>query len=48
MDLRAFFDPSTPLGMAWATILFVGVLFWAFRGRRRRRRPRPGPGADPG
>ena len=37
MDLSAVFDAIGPLGVVWLFILFVGVLFWAFRGKTRRR-----------
>ncbi len=37
MDLSAVFDAIGVLGVVWLFILFVGVLFWAFRPRKRRR-----------
>ena len=44
MDLRAFLEPTNPIGLAWMVVLFVGVVFWAFGKRRRRHVSRPPPG----
>ena len=37
MDLSTVFDAIGTPGVVWLLILFVGVLFWAFRPGRRRR-----------
>jgi hypothetical protein len=43
LDFRALLEPDNPIGIAWMIVLFVGIVFWAFRKRRRRPAAPPPP-----
>ncbi len=37
MDLDALSELARPMWVVWLLVLFVGIVFWAFRPRNRKR-----------
>ena len=42
MDLSAIAEKAGSVWLVWLMVLFIGIVFWAFRPRNRRRFERDG------